>query len=394
MLNKKESPAKIGFLIPSMTWGGAELQLINALALFGQQEYDTYLMVTGTELELLDRTNLPPHKILCLKNENLNFLTSKSIYPSVSTAWRTMCYLRQHNVRILIAQLPLSHWIARWATVFSWAALFPIKILLYHHSEQFSANPAITGEMKVFHKVNMILGFLCDHTHIFISNSSYVDFKKNQFVRNPHIIHNFTKETVVSDQQARIYLAAKGKSTFDQLLVVPGRLHTVKGQMFFLKAMDIYLTKEKMKEGNILLVFAGGGPAQEAIQKKLEDMGIANFSLITGFIENELLLSFLKLSNLVIIPSLFEGLGNVAIESLMLRCKILCSDAGGLKEVIGTSQAAVVFKAGHAEDLQNKLKSILNGQAIFDPESGYQWYQNNFTPEIHLGKWRAILEKM
>ncbi len=394
MTGKKGAYKKIGFLIPSMTWGGAELQLIKTLKLFGQHGFDPHLIVSGTHLDLLDQINLQPEKILCLKNKNLNFLTSKSSLSSIPSAWRIMIHLRQHKVRILIAYLPLSHWIARWATLISWATLFPIRILLYHHSEQFAANPPTSLGMKLFHKFNIPFGFLCDHAHIFISNASFLDFRKKQFVRNHHVIYNFICKSDVSVQQAQAFIAAKTHLEFDKLLVIPGRLHPVKGQIFFLNATARYLTKEKMKNDKILLVFAGGGVEEGAIQKKTENLGIKDFTITTGFIDNELLLSFLKLAHLVIIPSLFEGLGNVAIEALMLRRNVLCSNAGGLTEVIGSGKFSVSFKAGDSNDLLIKLTAILDGQVSMDPESGYQRYRDNFTSEVYLKNWQSILKKL
>lgn len=393
MTDKQGTSKKIGFLIPSMTWGGAELQLIEKLKLFGQHGYEPYLIVSGTELTLLDQVDLHPEKILCLRERNLNFLTFGSLYPSLFSAWRILNYLRQHRVKILIASLPLSHWVARWVKLMGWVTLFPIKIMLYHHSQQFSVNPPASLAMKLFYTFNILFGFLCDHAHIFISKASYKDFGKRNFVRNHHIIHNFINKSDVSIQRAQAFITARTPMKFDKLLVIPGRLHPVKGQVFFLNAISKYLTKDKMQNEKILLVFAGGGTEQQIIQKKIVEIGIIDFTLITGFIDNELLLSFLNLADLVIIPSLFEGLGNVAIEALMLKCSVLCSDAGGLIEVMGPSKSSVFFKAGDSNDLLIKLTSILNGQISMDPESGYQWYNRNFTAEVYLKKWLPLLEK-
>ena len=377
-----------------MNWGGAELQLLKTLKLSEQHGYDPHLIVSGTQLNLLDQVNLHPKKILCLKNKNLNFLTSKSLYPSLLSAWRITSFLRQQGVKVLVANLPLSHWIAHWVSILSWVTVSPVKIVLYHHSQQFSANPPASLAIKLFHTFNLLLGFLCDHTHLFISHASFMDFKKNQPVRKYHIIHNYIYKSDVSTQPAKTFIASKNHQEFDKLLVIPGRLHPVKGQTFFLHATAQYLTKERMKEEKILLVFAGGGVEEAAILKTTENFGIQDFTIITGFIDNELLLSFLKLAHLVIIPSLFEGLGNVAIEALMLRCNVLCSNAGGLKEVIGPGRSAPLFEAGDPHDLLVKLKAILDGQINIDTERGYQWYQKNFTPEIFMKKWTTLLEKL
>lgn len=148
-----------------------------------------------------------------------------------------------------------------------------------------------------------------------------------------------------------------------------------------------------MEESKILLIMAGGGTEEEAIVKLTEKMGIADHVVITGFVENNLLLSFMKLADLVIIPSLFEGLGNVAIEGIMLKKKVLASDAGGLREILGDCNCGKLFQAGNAVDLQSKFIDAMEGNLTFNSEAGYAWYKEKFTPQTHIQNLIRVLKK-
>lgn len=64
-------------------------------------------------------------------------------------------------------------------------------------------------------------------------------------------------------------------------------------------------------------------------------------------------------ANLCVIPSLWENFPNTCIESMSHARAVLVGDEGGMREMIGTTQAGLTFKAGDEQDLQDKLISML-----------------------------------
>lgn len=383
---------KLAFIIPSLTWGGAELQLIKQLKLLKDNGYDAHLIVLGDQLDLIKEVDLDSNHILLLKVSSGNFLNQSGVLKSLQASLSILKFLRSRKINVVIGVLPLAHWVSRLTVIIGRFLFYRIKLFQYHKSEQFRANPKNTTAKRIYHGVNSMLAWFCDYGSIFISRAVFEDISKAQFVRRPEIVYNFVEGKNIDELYAREYLKIRNKS-FKTLLLIPGRLHPVKGQLFFLNANRSYLTPARMEESKILLIMAGGGTEEEAIVKLTEKMGIADHVVITGFVENNLLLSFMKLADLVIIPSLFEGLGNVAIEGIMLKKKVLASDAGGLREILGDCNCGKLFQAGNAVDLQSKFIDAMEGNLTFNSEAGYAWYKEKFTPQTHIQNLIRVLKK-
>lgn len=386
------SQDKLAFIIPSLTWGGAELQLIKQFRLLKDNGYDAHLIVLGDQLDLIREVDLDNRHILLLKVSNSNFLGRSGVFKSLQASLSILKFLRSRKINVVIGVLPLAHWVSRLTVIIGRAVFYRIKLFQYHKSEQFRANPINTTAKRIYHNVNSMLAWFCDYGSIFISRAVFEDISKAQFVRRPEIVYNFVEEKSIDERFAREYLQSRNKS-FKTLLLIPGRLHPVKGQLFFLEANRSYLTS-RMREDEIILVLAGGGAEENAILKLTTEMGIADRVIITGFVENNLLLSFMKLADLVIIPSLFEGLGNVAIEGIMLKKKILASDAGGLREILGDCNCGKLFRAGNAVDLQQKFIAAKEGRLLFNTDAGYAWYKEKFTPQIHIRNLIRVLKSV
>ena len=108
---------------------------------------------------------------------------------------------------------------------------------------------------------------------------------------------------------------------------------------------------------DILVVLAGGN-FYDDVEKEIEARGLAHKYFITGNLENRALLGFLELSSLVIIPSLSEGFGITAIEAMSLGKTILCSNTGGLPEIIRDGENGFLFEKGNDVDLIKKLELL------------------------------------
>ncbi len=69
-----------------------------------------------------------------------------------------------------------------------------------------------------------------------------------------------------------------------------------------------------------------------------------------GFLPNSE--PYIEISDLICVPSLWEGFGLVIIEGMIKRKIILASDAGGIPEIIEDGKTGFLF------DPQNKTELI------------------------------------
>jgi len=105
-----------------------------------------------------------------------------------------------------------------------------------------------------------------------------------------------------------------------------GRLSPIKGLTYLLVAMK--LVREVFPQAVLLLV--GDGPERSRIQSLSKKLGIP--TIITGWVRDTR--PYYLLMDVLVLPSLSEGLPNVLLEGLALERSIVSTDVGGTRELI------------------------------------------------------------
>ncbi|HDQ22541.1 MAG TPA: glycosyltransferase family 1 protein [Candidatus Uhrbacteria bacterium] len=135
-------------------------------------------------------------------------------------------------------------------------------------------------------------------------------------------------------------------------LVYFGRLSEEKGLLTLLEAMKGL--------GKINLSLIGEGPQKEQILDYIEKNKLNNVYLL-GYKKGLELYDLIKKSRLVIMPSIWHENNPISVlEAFALAKPVIASDLGGLPELVENSKTGYLFKAGQADDLKNKIKSVYN----------------------------------
>jgi len=95
---------------------------------------------------------------------------------------------------------------------------------------------------------------------------------------------------------------------------------------------------------------------------KLESNFIANTAAVYqfGHVDPKEIVTAMKNSFLIIIPSRFESFSNVALEAMSLGCLVLISDNMGISEHVTDNINGFIFKSGVYSSLEEKFQEILN----------------------------------
>jgi len=118
----------------------------------------------------------------------------------------------------------------------------------------------------------------------------------------------------------------------DKLICMIGSLTKQKNHIFALKLLF-------QLQSNFKLVILGEGPLEQKLRFFVNTLNLQKRVFFKGFVDNAI--SYIKVCDLVLIPSLWEGFGLIAAESLASGIPIVCSNVEGLSEVVG-DQAIVV----------------------------------------------------
>ena len=107
------------------------------------------------------------------------------------------------------------------------------------------------------------------------------------------------------------------------------------------------------------------GPApNEKYFKELKDLidklGLQNQVSLIGPVDRESVKDYYSTSNLMILPSISEGLARVIFESQVAMCPVLVTDAPGMSDIVIDGQTGYVFQSNNLDSLSLKIEYIKN----------------------------------
>lgn len=105
-----------------------------------------------------------------------------------------------------------------------------------------------------------------------------------------------------------------------KVLVCIGTFKYEKNQVYILPILRELLAKSD----NYRLIFVGGGSMLENIKKKVDGMGLSQYVIFTGVVSN--VKDYYQMADVLLMPSLYEGLPMVGIEAQVSGLPCIFSD--------------------------------------------------------------------
>lgn len=371
---------KIAFLIPGLGLGGAELQLVQVIPRLAVY-YDVHLVVLSSNRHLLKNAGLRPERVFMF-NGKYSYVNLVGLWQGLFQAWQLYRLLQRLQIDTVVAHLPLAHWVGRLAAGIAKLSRFRVKLVTYHHS----IYPPTTRFGERILQIIFRFTSRIDTRAIAISRNAADSLCRVLHSKRSQVIYNF----VLDDRTERM-------SPFERAgfqVVVAGRIEPVKGQVSFFQSICNNLTSVDISNNSIHFWFVGDGADLPKLKGMVRDSKWTDLVTFTGAVDHTRMLNFLAHADLVVVPSLQEGLGNVAIEALMFQRTILASDAGGLSEVIVPGQTGFVFSAGDESSLIEQFCRIIDEGLKVSPEIQRDYFESNFTLESHVNNLRQCLNSV
>ena len=100
----------------------------------------------------------------------------------------------------------------------------------------------------------------------------------------------------------------------------------------------------QLKHPRAKLVIAGQGREEENLKSLAQELGLSQQVMFAGFLEQTVLAAYIKGSRALVLPSLTEGLGRVAIEAQFLGRPVIASRVGGIPEIIADGETGLLVE--------------------------------------------------
>ncbi|MCW8909310.1 MAG: glycosyltransferase family 4 protein, partial [Gammaproteobacteria bacterium] len=136
------------------------------------------------------------------------------------------------------------------------------------------------------------------------------------------------------------------------------RLSRQKGITYLLQAMPSIIAKFP----DVTLVIAGKGDYEERLRNEANDLGInENIIFIGARLDMQ---EILKVLDLYVLPSLFEGLPMVLLEAMASGCPIVATDVGGNSQAITHGENGSLVESENPEGLAKEVVKLLGDENL------------------------------
>jgi glycosyltransferase involved in cell wall biosynthesis len=143
----------------------------------------------------------------------------------------------------------------------------------------------------------------------------------------------------------------------EPLMVFVGSLIERKGVAHLLSALPTVFSSFP----ELRMAIIGQGPEEAALRKQAEALDISQRVLFAGPQSQDAVRNWLQRAQLLILPSLEEGLGVVLLEALACGTPVVASDVGGIPDVI-TAEVGRLTPAGNPDALASAIEEALRGE--------------------------------
>ena len=146
----------------------------------------------------------------------------------------------------------------------------------------------------------------------------------------------------------------------EQLVVAWGRVQYEKGFQVLVRAIG----ELRNRLPGVRCIIAGRGSYLSELQTQIDVEGVTDIVDLAGFVPDEDLRAILQRAGCVIIPSLYEPFGIVALEGMAAGAPTIVARTGGLAEILDGTKGGMLFEPGNHHDLADRIHTVLTDKTV------------------------------
>jgi len=174
--------------------------------------------------------------------------------------------------------------------------------------------------------------------------SNYAKINDKVFINFPSIdIGQFKYSQRILNPQDRIRI------------VSTGRLHYQKGYVYALNAIRILLDRGFDIEYSI----CGGGPEEGLLKYMIQELNLQDSVKLIGKVSSSEVAEHLIRADLFLLPSIYEGISNAAIEAMASGVPIISTTCGGMEELIDNGKNGFLVRRFSADEIARAIESLI-----------------------------------
>ena len=180
-----------------------------------------------------------------------------------------------------------------------------------------------------------------------------------------------------------------GNSRDSGRLLFVGRLNEQKGLDHLLHALATMKVRTNLD-------VVGDGPDRRSLENLARELGVQSRVTWHGQVPQSALPALYQRAAAIVVPSVEEGLGLVAVEALLCETPVVAFDSGGLRDVIQHEKTGLLVKAGDRAALAATLDDLLarDGRGGQLGRAGRLYALSAFAPESAARRYAEIYKQV
>ena len=144
------------------------------------------------------------------------------------------------------------------------------------------------------------------------------------------------------------------------ICIAVGRLVAIKG--FDILIQTAHLLGQQLENVHFLIV--GDGQCKPELLDQVNALGVNKSVTFAGSQDHETVLSFVKSSDIFIMPSRYEGTPIALLEAASLGIPVIASNVGGIPELVQDQVHALLVPPDDPQSLAQAVKRIINDKKL------------------------------
>lgn len=161
------------------------------------------------------------------------------------------------------------------------------------------------------------------------------------------------------------FIPDKNKFLFDDNTIVIGNIKSLEwtyGLEYLIKAFKI--VKYRNPNISLGLLLVGRGSQEIKLKKLVEDLGLKNETIFTGYVNHEDIVKYFNTTDICVFPSIEESFGVSVLEASSCEKPVIVSDVGGLPEVVDNEITGLIVEKRNENELANAIEILIHDKEL------------------------------
>jgi len=176
------------------------------------------------------------------------------------------------------------------------------------------------------------------------------------------------------------------------IITCVANLRPPKGHEYLIRALH-----ELKNEGpDFLALLVGDGPLRGELEKLVQELELSEQVRLLGSRDREEIPEILAITDIFVLPSLWEGLPTAIIEAMAAGCPVVATNVAGIPEVVVDGKTGFLVPPRDPQALADKIKLLLQDQALRERmgQAGIERVKQHFTIERMVRKYEGLYRKL